>query len=142
MTGNLLKIIAVAFAYSFVYIAELSFNSEYYHAALSAAFAATATLSTLFAIKSRSKLLLYYASIYIIGAFIYAMMLIPAIAYSAYWFFYEAKVNFSILILFADSLIMVTGGINVIYRLYNLRRHGSSSDDIFNARMGIRKWAE
>ncbi|ANJ65528.1 DUF4059 superfamily protein [Pseudoalteromonas virus vB_PspP-H6/1] len=141
MKCGLLKIVVVALAFVFVKLAELSFHTEYYHAALSAAFVVTACFSTLFAIKTKSKHLVYYASIYIVGAILYALMLIPILAVSVDYVYYGAELNFGLIILLADSFIIGTGGINVIYRIYCLRRFGSSGDDIFDARMGLHKWA-
>lgn len=141
MKCGFLKIIVVALAFVFVKLAELSFHTEYYYAALSAAFVVTACLSTFFAIKTKSKCLVYYASIYIIGSILYALMLIPMLTASIDYLYYGAEVNFRLIIILADSFIIGTGGINVIHRLYTLRRYGSSSDDIFDARVGLHKWA-
>lgn len=137
MIGGILKIIVVALAFAFFEIAELSFHTEYYYAACSAAFLVTACFSIFFAMKTRSKLLIYYASIYIIGGLLYALMLIPTLTYAVDQFYYEYKVNYSLIIILADSFIMGVGGINVIYSIYTLRYHGGSGDDIFDARMGL-----
>lgn len=141
MRCGLFKIIAVAFAYFSVFLAELSYNTEYYHAYLCAAFIAVSSLSTLLAVKTRSKLLIYYATIYLVGGILYALMVHPFTAYYADFMYYEAKLNFRLIIILADYLIIGIGGINVIYRFYTMRRYGSSSDDIFDARMGLYKWA-
>ena len=141
MNKGLLKIIAVALAFTFVKIAELSFHTDYYYAALSAAFVATACFSILFAVITKSKSLLIYASIYVVGAFLFAFMLNYDLSIPLYYFIYKDEVNFSLLVIIADSFTMLTGGIHVIYRLYTLRYHGSSSDDIFDARVGLHKWA-
>lgn len=141
MNKGLLKIIAVALAFTFVKIAELSFHTDYYYAALSAAFVATACFSILFAVITKSKSLLIYASIYVVGAFLFAFMLNYDLSIPLYYFIYKDEVNFSLLVIIADSFIMLTGGINVIYRLYTLRYHGGSGDDIFDARVGLHKWA-
>lgn len=138
MTRGILKIFAVALSFLFVYIAELSFNSEYYHAASSAAFVASACFSILFAVITKSRSLLIYASVYVVGAFFYALMLLnrPEV-YTVYNLMYEQKLNYSLLVIVADLLIIGLGGINVIYRFYTLRYHGGSSNDLFDARMGL-----
>lgn len=141
MKRGILKIIVVAFAYLFTYIAELSFCTEYYYAASSAAFVVTACFSIFFAIKTRSNLLMLYASVYIVGAFLFSLMMVAEIAVLVDYIYYGAKVNFSIIITFADSFIISIGGISVIYRFYTLRRYGSDSDGIFDARLGLHKWA-
>ena len=141
MIRGILKIFAVALAFPFTSLAELSFNNEYYYAAASAAFVATSCFSILFAVITKSKSLLIYASIYVVGAFMYAFMLNYSISVRLYDVIYDGFLNFSLLVIIADSFIMLTGGINVIYRLYTLRYHGGSSDDIFDARVGIHKWA-
>lgn len=141
MIRGILKIFAVALAFLFASLAELSFNNEYYYAAASAAFVATACFSILFAVLTKSKSLLIYASIYVVGAFLFAFMLNYGLSIPLYYFIYKGEANFSLLVIIADSFIMLTGGINVIYRLYTLRYHGSSSDDIFDARVGLHKWA-
>lgn len=71
----------------------------------------------------------------------YAFMLNYSIAVSVYELIYNGDLNYSLLVMLADSFIIVSGGINVIYRLYTLRYHGSSGDDIFDARVGLHKWA-
>lgn len=138
MIRGILKIFAVALSFLFVHLAELSFHSEYYHAASSAAFVASACFSTLFAVITKSRSLLIYASVYVVGSFFYAFMLLnrPEV-YVAYDLMYGHKLNYSLLVIIADLIIMGLGGINVIYRFYTLRYHGGSSDNIFDARMGL-----
>lgn len=141
MTRNVLKIFVVALAFLFTSLAELSFYSDYYYAASSAAFVVTACFSIYFAVKTKSKLLIYYASIYIVGSFLYALMLYSRLSLGVYGIIYEGALNFGLLVFLADLLIICVGGINVIYRFYTLCRYGSSSDDIFDARVGLHKWA-
>ena len=141
MTCGLFKIIAVAFAFLLVFLAELSYYTEYYHASLCAAFVSVSVLSTFFAIKTKSNQLILYASIYLVGAVMYALMIHPATAFYADYIYYEAALNFRLIIILADSLIIGMGGIGVIYRFYTVCRYGSDSDDIFDARVGLYKWA-
>lgn len=138
---GLAKIIVVALAFVFFKLAELSFHTEYYYAACCAAFIATACLATLFGMATKSNLLMIYSSIYIVGGLLYSLMMIPEIAMSIDHIYYDSKINFSLIITFADSFIIVTGGINVIYRFYTMCRYGSDSDDFFDARVGLHKWA-
>lgn len=141
MICGLFKIIAVAFAFLLVFLAELSYNTEYYHASLCAAFIAVSVLSTFFAIKTKSNQMILYATIYLVGAIIYALMIHPATAFYADYIYYEAPLNYRLLIILADSIIMSIGGISVIYSFYTMCRYGSDSDDIFDARVGLYKWA-
>lgn len=141
MLGAFLKIIVVALTFPLIYLAELSFNTEFYYAALSAAFVVIACLSIWFAVKTRSNLLMVYAMIYIIGAFLFALMMIPSLSFAVDYWFYGDGLNFGLIIHLADSFIMGTGGISVIYRLFVMRRFSSGGDDIFDARLGLHKWA-
>lgn len=140
MISGFLKIIAVAFAFLFTYIAELSYQTDYYHANLSLMACASSFASIVLAVYTRSKSLLLYASIYIIAACFYALFYWPAVSMDVYHIFYVSKVNFSLIISIADWLIILAGGINVIYRLYTLFRGNHGSDDIFDACMGVYKW--
>lgn len=141
MICGLFKIIVVAFACLLVFLAELSYKTEYYHASLCAAFIAVSVLSTFFAMKTKSNQLILYASMYLVGAIMYALMIYPATALCADYIYYEAALNFRLIIMLADSFIIGIGGISVIYRFYTMCRYGSDSDDIFDARVGIHKWA-
>lgn len=141
MICGLFKIIVVAFACLLVSLAELSYKTEYYHALLCAAFISVSVLSTFFAIKTRSNHLILYATIYLAGGIIYAFMINPSTAAFADWLYYDALVNYRLIIIISDSFIIGIGGISVIYRFYTMCRYGSDSDDIFDARMGLHKWA-
>lgn len=141
MIEGILKIIVVALTYPLTKLAELSFYTEYYYAAQCAAMVFVAFLSILFGLTTKSRLLFAYAFVYIVGALTFALMMIPSFAFYCDYLFYESELNFSMIITLADCFIMITGGLNVIYRIYRLCRFGSSSDDIFDARLGLYKWA-
>lgn len=142
MIGGLLKIIVVASTFLFVYIAELSYSSNYYYANGAIADCITAMLAISVAIFSRSNIMLFYALVYIISASLHAFFYMPSAREVCYYLFYEAELNFSMIITFADCLIITIGGINAFYRLYTLRRDDCSSDDMFDARVGLHQWAE
>ena len=142
MIGGLLKIIVVALTFLFAYIAELSYLSTYYYANSALVDCITALLAVAVAVTTRSNIMLLYALVYIISAALYSLFYIPSAQATCYYLFYEAKLNFSMIITFADCFIIITGGINVLYRLYTLRRDDSGSDDMFDARMGLHQWAE
>jgi hypothetical protein len=139
--GDFAKIIVVALTFPLVYLAELSFKSELYYAVQCAALTFIALISILLGIKAKSKALMAYALVYIIGGLSYALMIIPSLSFYCDLFLYGGVLNFSLIISMADCFILSIGGINVIYRIYCLRRFGSSGDDIFDARMGLYKWA-
>lgn len=141
MIGDLLKIVVVALTFPLIALAELSFNTEYYHAVQCAVMISIACISVFAAIKTKSRLLLMYAAVYVSSGLIFALTLIPRLSYYCDYIFYESMVNFSLIIQFADCFIISIGGISVSYRIYCLRRFGSSGDDIFDARMGLYKWA-
>ena len=142
MIGGLLKIIVVALTFIFAYIAELSYLSSYYYANSALVDCITAILAVSVAVYSRSNIMLFYASVYIISAILYSLFYVPSAQAVCYYLFYEADLNFSMIITFADCLIITIGGINVFYRLYTLRRDDCGSDDIFDARLGLHKWAK
>lgn len=142
MIGGLLKIIVVALTFPLAYVAELSYSSDYYDANSALVDCVVAILAVAFAIQSKSNSLLLYATVYICSAILYSLFYIPSAQSMCYYLYYEADLNFSMIITFSDCLIMFIGGINVFYRLYTLRRDDSGSDDIFNARLGVHKWAK
>ncbi|MGB3724822.1 MAG: hypothetical protein WA981_03570 [Glaciecola sp.] len=142
MIGGLLKIIVVALTFPLAYVAELSYLSDYYYANSALVDCVVAILAVAFAIQSKSNSLLCYATVYIISAALYSLFYMPSAQSACYYLYYEADLNFSMIITFSDCLIMFIGGINVFYRLYTLRRDDSGSDDIFNARLGVHKWAK
>ena len=142
MIGGLLKIIVVALTFVFAYIAELSYSSTYYYANSALVDCITAMLAVGVAIYSRSNIMLFYALVYIISASLYSLFYVPSAQAVCYYLFYESELNFSMIITFADCLIITIGGINVFYRLYTLRRDDCSSDDMFDARVGLHQWAE
>jgi hypothetical protein len=135
---GLFKIIAVALAFLLTHLANLSFNTEYYYAISSMAYCSIALFSISFAMLTRSNSLLVYATIYVIASIMYALLYIPSAATGVDYFFYQSKVNFSMIISISDLSIIVIGGFNVIYRIYTLIRGNSSSDSFFDARMGLR----
>ncbi|MEO9497718.1 MAG: hypothetical protein ABJG42_24805 [Vibrio splendidus] len=139
--GDFAKIIAVAFAFLLINLAELSFESELYYAVQCAALSSIALISIFLGAKTKSKILMMYALVYIIGGLSFALMLIPSLSFYCDLFLYGGTLNFSLIISVADCFIITTGGINAIFRFYCLRRFGSSGDDFFDARMGLYKWA-
>ena len=140
MRLGLSQIIVVAIAFFITYLAELSYSSYYYHAFLSLTACVVSLIAIGFAVMHSSRLLLFYATIYVIAACFYSLFYIPAISMHVYHIFYSAKVNFSLIISIADWLIITAGGINVFYRFYNLLRGDSNDDNIFNARVVVRQW--
>ena len=138
MRLGLSQIIVVAIAFFITYLAELSYSSYYYHAFNSLTACVVSLIAIGFAVMHSSRLLLFYATIYVIAACFYSLFYIPAISMHVYHIFYSAKVNFSLIISIADWLIITAGGINVLYRFYNLLRGDSDNDNIFNARVVIR----
>ena len=138
MIRGLFKIIAVAIAFLLTHFANLSFNTEYYYAMQSMALCSIALFSISFAMLTRSNSLLAYATIYITASIMYALLYIPSAATGVDYFFYQSKVNFSMIISISDLSIIVIGGFNVIYRIYTLIRGDNSSDSFFDARMGLR----
>lgn len=138
MRLGLSQIIVVAIAFFVTHLAELSYSSYYYHAFNTLTACVVSLIAIGFAIIHSSKLLLLYATIYVVAACFYSLFYFPAIAEHVYHVFYLAEVNFSLIISIADWLIITAGGINVLYRFYNLLRGNSDDDNIFNARVVIR----
>jgi len=138
MKLGLSQVIVVAVAFFTTYLAELSYSSYYYHAFNSLTACVVSLIAIGFAVIHSSKLLLLYATIYVVAACFYSLFYVPTISMYVYHIFYSAEVNFSLIISIADWLIITAGGINVLYRFYNLLRGDSNDDNIFNARVVIR----
>lgn len=137
MIGGLLKLFVVGFSYLLVSLAELAFYSDYYYAICSVAYSTCAIFSIVCAIYSKSKSLLFYSFLCVVGSIMNSLMLYDSMFYLLEGVYWDYSINYCLILEFYEYTILAQGGINVIVYIFNYYRSGCDGDDNFSARLGL-----
>lgn len=138
---GLTQLLVVCLAFFAVCLAELTYLSNLYFAACAMAFGLVVIAAVIFGVLVKSRLLMLYGAICFVGAVLNTLMFASSMGMGAggwleyaYW---DAPINYCLLIELTEYCIIINGGIDVIYRFLLMRSHAGNGGYHFDARVGL-----
>ena len=116
----MLRIALVLFSYVLIYGAERLEIAEYYYLASSYCYALFAYVGIKIAIHQQSKLLWAYSLGNILAAIFNVMMVSPAYYSYFEWFYWDAFINYCLILNALDLMLVSTGMISVYVFIVSL----------------------
>ena len=145
MIAGFAKAALVGLAHFLVWLVELAFNSDYYYACMATALTFLVVLSVVMGVILKSRLLMTYATVCFVGIGFNALLFLtvyPAnLTLGAWslleWLYWDATINYCLILELLEFAIIVRGGIDVIYSFLLMRGHAGNSSYHIDARLGV-----